>query len=218
MSFYKRLSLRAKILLPLVPTIFVIFVALGLYASTEIKQALTAETKNQLQVNIRLLSDMITTINTATINNANERSESLLKICGGTNGFSLDEQSTVKIGELDTPTLSLHGTVMNLNTAKVEEFSSLYPGSVATLFARTGNDFVRVTTSLKKEDGSRAVGTMLGASHPAHKKLMNGEVYHGIAKLFGSWYMTNTRRASRVTKSSAPCLWAPTSTRISKSL
>jgi methyl-accepting chemotaxis protein-2 (aspartate sensor receptor) len=190
MSFYNRLSLRSKILLPLIPTIFVIFVALGLYASSEIRQALTTETKNQLQVNIRLLSDMITTINTATINNADEHSESLIKICGGTSGFSLDEQTTVKIGELSTPTLSLHGTVMNLNTAKVEEFSSLYPGSVATLFARTGNDFARVTTSLKKEDGSRAVGTMLGEAHPAHKKLMNGESYHGIAKLFGSWYMT----------------------------
>ena len=125
MSFYKRLSLRAKIILPLIPTIFVIFVALGLYASSEIRQALTTETKNQLQVNIRLLSDMITTINTATISNADERSESLIKICGGTTGFSLHEQETVKINEKDTPTLRLNGAVVNLNTAKVEEFSSL---------------------------------------------------------------------------------------------
>lgn len=65
MSFSKRLSVRSKILLPLAPTIFIIFVALGLYASSEIKTALNTETKNQLQVNIRLLSDMITTINTA---------------------------------------------------------------------------------------------------------------------------------------------------------
>jgi len=190
MSFYKRISLRAKILLPLIPTIFIIFVALGLYASSEIKYALNTETKNQLQVNIRLLSDMITTINTATINNANERSESLIKLCGGLGGFTLNTQATVKVGDLDTPTLTLNGSVQNMNEAKVEEFSNLYSGSVATIFVRKGNDFARITTSLKKEDGSRAIGTMLGENHPAHKKLMAGEVYHGIAKLFGSWYMT----------------------------
>gem|GEM_PF-343326 len=191
MFFYKRLSLRSKILLPLIPTIFIIFVALGLYASSEIKSALNTETKNQLQVNIRLLSDMITTINTATMNNANERSDSLIKLCGGANAsFTLNPAATVKIGQLDTPTLTLNGNVQNLNESKVEEFSSMYSGSVATIFARKGDDFARVTTSLKKEDGSRAVGTLLGDAHPAHKKLMAGETYHGIAKLFGSWYMT----------------------------
>jgi len=190
MSFYNRLSLRSKILLPLVPTIFIIFVVLGLYASSEIKSALNSETKNQLQVNIRLLSDMIATINTATINNANERSDSLIKLCGGTTGFALNTQETVKIGDLETPTLTLNGTVQNLNFSKTEEFSSLYPGSVSTIFVRKNNDFARITTSLKKDDGSKAIGTMLGDSHPAHKKLLSGEVYHGIAKLFGSWYMT----------------------------
>lgn len=186
MSFSKRLSVRSKILLPLAPTIFIIFVALGLYASSEIKTALNTETKNQLQVNIRLLSDMITTINTATINNANERSDSLLTLCGGGAGFALNPQATVRIGEIDTPILTLNGTVQNLNFSKMEEFSNLYTGSVATIFVRKGNDFARISTSLKKEDGGRAIGTMLGESHPAHKKLLGGDNYHGIARLFGS--------------------------------
>ena len=125
MSFSKRLSVRSKILLPLAPTIFIIFVALGLYASSEIKTALNTETKNQLQVNIRLLSDMITTINTATINNANERSDSLLTLCGGGAGFALNPQATVRIGEIDTTILTLNGTVQNLNFSKMEEFSNL---------------------------------------------------------------------------------------------
>ena len=61
---------------------------------------------------------------------------------------------------------------------------------MATIFVRKGNDFARISTSLKKEDGGRAIGTMLGESHPAHKKLLGGDNYHGIARLFGSWYMT----------------------------
>ena len=36
------------------------------------------------------------------------------------------------------------------------------------MFSRKDDDFQRITTSLKKEDGERAMGTMLGAAHPAH--------------------------------------------------
>ena len=190
MSFFRSAKLGTKILLPTIPTIIIIIIALSLYATFEFKRTLTNETKNQLQVNMHLLSNMVSTINTATINNANERTESLIRICGGLGGFSINKQSTVRIGDIETPAILLNGVVQNLNESRVDEFSRLYPGSVATIFARKGNDFVRVTTSLKKEDGSRAVGTMLGESHPAHKKLLNGEIYHGIAKLFGNWYMT----------------------------
>ncbi len=190
MPFLRRANLGTKILLPTIPTIFIIIVALSLYATFEIKKTLTSETKSQLQVNMQLLSDMISTINTATINNANERTDALIRLCGGLNGFSLNKQDSIKVGDLDTPVLALNGVTQNLNQDKVNEFSRLYPGSVATIFARKGDDFARVTTSLKKEDGSLAIGTMLGNNHPGLTKLLAGDIYHGIAKLFGNWYMT----------------------------
>ncbi len=58
------------------------------------------------------------------------------------------------------------------------------------MFAAAGDDFVRVTTSVKKEDGSRAVGTFLGKQHPAHALLVSGKDYSGRATLFGKPYMT----------------------------
>jgi methyl-accepting chemotaxis protein-2 (aspartate sensor receptor) len=58
-------------------------------------------------------------------------------------------------------------------------------GAVATVFASTGDDFVRVTTSLRRGDGGRAVGTLLGKSHPAHAALLEGRAYSGKAVLFG---------------------------------
>ncbi len=63
-------------------------------------------------------------------------------------------------------------------------------GGVATIFERRGDDFTRITTSLKKQDGARAVGTQLGKTHPAYDKLMKGERYVGKATLFGRHYMT----------------------------
>jgi len=55
---------------------------------------------------------------------------------------------------------------------------------------RDGDDFMRVSTSLKKADGSRALGTFLGKTHPGYQALISGQEYEGYAKLFGKDYMT----------------------------
>jgi methyl-accepting chemotaxis protein len=61
---------------------------------------------------------------------------------------------------------------------------------VATVFARQGSDYVRISTNVKKEDGSRAVGTKLAADHPAQAVLARGDAYFGPAQLFGKDFMT----------------------------
>ena len=87
------------------------------------------------------------------------------------------------------PVLSLGKTPYNGTTAQVDRFAEI-TGGVATVFAAAGDDFVRVTTSVKKEDGSRAVGTFLGKQHPAPALLVSGKDYSGRATLFGKPYMT----------------------------
>jgi methyl-accepting chemotaxis protein len=52
------------------------------------------------------------------------------------------------------------------------------------------NDFVRLTTSVKKADGTRAVGTVLGQNGPVYPVIMAGNVYVGIAKILGIPYQT----------------------------
>ncbi|WP_312225064.1 methyl-accepting chemotaxis protein [Stutzerimonas nitrititolerans] len=87
------------------------------------------------------------------------------------------------------PTLRLDGQVLNGDFTLVDEFRDLTAGT-ATIFVRTGDDFLRVTTSVTKEDGSRAIGTRLDRTHPAYALLMKGQRYVGRAFLFGRHYMT----------------------------
>ncbi len=82
------------------------------------------------------------------------------------------------------PVLSHGGVAMNQRTQEVDRFTA-GSGAVATLFARKGDDFYRVATSVKKENGERAVGTTLAHDHPAYAKLIAGERYVGKAVLFG---------------------------------
>ncbi|HXL02693.1 MAG TPA: methyl-accepting chemotaxis protein [Candidatus Atribacteria bacterium] len=63
-------------------------------------------------------------------------------------------------------------------------------GVVATVFVREGNDFRRITTSIKTADGNRAVGTMLGTDSAAYEPVMTKNLYIGEAKILGANYYT----------------------------
>jgi methyl-accepting chemotaxis protein-2 (aspartate sensor receptor) len=80
--------------------------------------------------------------------------------------FTLDAASTVEIAGKPTPTLQFGGKALNLDFSLPDKFTA-DTGVVATIFAAQGEDFVRVSTSLKKENGERAVGTQLDHSHRA---------------------------------------------------
>jgi hypothetical protein len=61
-------------------------------------------------------------------------------------------------------------------------------GGAATLFVKSGDQYVRAATTVKKGDGSSAAGTALDANSPAIAKLNNGEAYYGDASIFGKAY------------------------------
>ncbi|HWU97257.1 MAG TPA: Cache 3/Cache 2 fusion domain-containing protein [Oxalicibacterium sp.] len=103
--------------------------------------------------------------------------------------FSLDTTRSTTLGERKAPVLMNGSTELNLDFAPVDRFTVQSQG-VATIFAKTGEDYVRITTSLKKEDGQRALGTVLDHSHPSYARLQAGQSFVGIATLFGKQYMT----------------------------
>ncbi|NGP87413.1 methyl-accepting chemotaxis protein [Fodinibius halophilus] len=71
----------------------------------------------------------------------------------------------------------------------IDEFANGH-GVAATIFKRKGNDFTRIVTSIRKEDGSRAVGTTLGTGSDAYKPVMDRELYIGKANILGISYLT----------------------------
>ncbi|WP_326533162.1 methyl-accepting chemotaxis protein [Pseudorhodoferax sp.] len=85
--------------------------------------------------------------------------------------------------------LLLDGKPLAGDFERVDRFART-TGGVATVFARQGDDFLRVATSLTKQDGSRAVDTLLGTQHPAYARMLAGESYVGPAVLFGVPYMS----------------------------
>ncbi|MFP4644811.1 MAG: methyl-accepting chemotaxis protein, partial [Spirochaetales bacterium] len=63
-------------------------------------------------------------------------------------------------------------------------------GVVATIFERDGEDFRRVTTSIRDESGDRIIGTYLGEDSAAYEPMIAGERYVGEADILGEPFLT----------------------------
>lgn len=62
-------------------------------------------------------------------------------------------------------------------------------GGTATLFVKAGDEYVRVATNVKRDDGSRATGTILDSNGPAIRMIKKGEPYYGEATILGKRYI-----------------------------
>jgi methyl-accepting chemotaxis protein-2 (aspartate sensor receptor) len=103
--------------------------------------------------------------------------------------FELDPMATVEIGGKPVPVLKSGDKPLNLDFSIPDRFTAQTGGN-ATIFAASGDDFVRVSTSVKKENGERAVGTLLDRASPAYAAVHEGRTYVGLATLFGKQFMT----------------------------
>jgi methyl-accepting chemotaxis protein len=107
----------------------------------------------------------------------------------GFKALDVDPNETIAIGSIKSPVASLKGETLNLNFKKMDQFTRS-TGATATIFVRDGDDFLRVTTSLRNDDGNRVIGTYLGKQHPGYQKLISGQSYEAKAFLFGKNYIT----------------------------
>ena len=86
------------------------------------------------------------------------------------------------------PALHFGATKMNNNFVLVDEVQK-QAGGTATIFVRNGDEFVRVATNVKKDDGSRAIGTILDPKGKAIAAIAKGESYFGEADILGKPYV-----------------------------
>lgn len=103
--------------------------------------------------------------------------------------IALDPERRVDVMGQSTPLLMSGGAELNLDCAIPDRFTA-QTGVTATIFVRSGEDFVRISTSIKMQNGERALGTNLSRAHPGYARLLAGQSYVGYATLFGTQYLT----------------------------
>ncbi|UVL08945.1 methyl-accepting chemotaxis protein [Pseudomonas rhodesiae] len=135
----------------------------------------------------RLLADQLNTFH-STLRESTQRLTGLFEKRFSA-GLSVRADQPIAVAGVQTPSLYLGSEVLNNNFTEVDVFKQM-SGGVATVFVRSGDDFIRVSTSLTKQDGSRAIGTVLDRQSPAYARVFSGQPYIGRAVLFDRSYMT----------------------------
>ncbi len=93
---------------------------------------------------------------------------------------------TSKAGEMTVPTLYFGPRRINGNYDIVDDIKK-QSGATATIFVKSGEDFVRVSTNVLTSEGKRGVGTTL-ARAKAYESVSKGEEFCGDVDVLGTPY------------------------------
>lgn len=63
-------------------------------------------------------------------------------------------------------------------------------GGTATLFVKSGDNFVRVSTNVKRVEGARAIGSILDIKGKAYAAIRHGNPFYGVVEILGEPYIT----------------------------
>jgi hypothetical protein len=96
---------------------------------------------------------------------------------------------TDTVADKTVPAVYFGVAKMNNNFTLVDEVAS-EAGGTATIFVKSGADYVRVATNVKKDDGSRAVGTVLDPKGKVIEFINRNEPFYGEVTILGKPYIT----------------------------
>jgi len=98
-------------------------------------------------------------------------------------------EGTDTVAGKQVPAIYFGSTKMNNNFDLVDEVVK-QAGGTATIFVKSGDEYVRVATNVKKDDWSRAIGTVLDPKGKAIESIKKNEAFYGEVDILGKPYIT----------------------------
>ena len=102
---------------------------------------------------------------------------------GGLRNYTINGRVKLENG-VEAPNLMLNGISLANSFELLDRFRATTEADV-TIFARNGDSFIRIATTLKDTNGNRAIGTQINATHPAYTLLIQKKDFYGRLELFG---------------------------------
>ncbi len=182
------LSFKTKIIgSVVVPTIALIIlgaVALAFNVYYEQNKAATEKVASDLDSVQRLLQESARLMTTKTMTAMN-----ILEDISSATGPASAGNTTVIVPGVSAPNISFGAEAQAGNFRIVDKVTQL-AGGTATIFSKSDGPFVRIATNVKKQDGSRAVGTILDPEGPAFAAITDNRVYEGVVDILGNPFFT----------------------------
>ncbi|HVJ36941.1 MAG TPA: Cache 3/Cache 2 fusion domain-containing protein [Stenotrophomonas sp.] len=189
MKSLSRLSigLRLSLLVTLAVTVVLVVLTWRVYAQSA--SAYETKSRQGLATATHVMQDTIALYDRALTEDTQRLSGSFVALLPpGEVGQS--KGKPLQRGDFKVQNLTFGHKALPADDTLVDRFSA-GTAAVATVFSRSGEDFVRISTSLTNDKGERVIGTALDHKHPAYALMLAGKPYVGRAKLFGRDYMTH---------------------------
>lgn len=98
-------------------------------------------------------------------------------------------EGTDTVAGKTVPAIYFGSAKQNNNFELVDEVVKEH-GGTATIFAKSGDEYVRISTNVKKDDGSRAIGTILDPKGKAIAAINEGKAFYGEVTILEKPYVT----------------------------
>lgn len=178
---------------------FVLIVSLlGVYMITTQRSQLISNTDNRMSEQVNDLAAIIEEQAIASQQNTEKalrmlefvvNSEGRLVSSGRQIPVAVKNQETSEVNDIQLKVALINGKPVYGNYASVDEVTAM-TGVVASILQKMPLGYVRISTTVKQEDGSRGINTYIPNTSPVAKALDNGETYYGRAVILGEWHFT----------------------------
>jgi HAMP domain-containing protein len=162
--------------------------AIGMAVLSAVKTASYTEQKidTEIEQQTKHIVDVLNTTDEIMASRV-QNSMRLLKKMGAEMGAATQQGSVVVNGVTANNIVMGNATIGN-NFTLVDGLTEIMDGT-ATIFSKTGADYIRISTNVIKND-KRAIGTKLSPSGKAIKQINKGQAYYGEVDILGSPYLT----------------------------
>jgi methyl-accepting chemotaxis protein len=200
MNFINNLKIGTRISIVISSAVVIILIILGIYMyqlqSNKIKedtdtrmteqlddlcsivQLQIEERQSQIELAINVAYEMLSNEGTLSLNE-NQKIE-----------VEVIDQSNQTTSKMVIPVLSFNNVSIYGNDYLVDKITNL-TGAKATIFQKSENGYIRISTSVLNSDGKRAIGTYLPNSSPVVSSIERGEDFNGRAWVVNDWYLTS---------------------------
>lgn len=180
------MSVNRKFLLSVL-SIIVVMVILGtIVTSVNQTQQLKNEAEQLTTLQASEISQLLSVTDTLMMDRVKSGMQVLIKRGQALGSPRLGDST--QVGDQSVPALYLGGEKQSERYQLVDELTEDM-GGTATLFVYDGENYVRVSTNVKKA-GQRATGTILNPKGAAFKAIESGQAFYGQVDILGSPYLT----------------------------
>lgn len=175
------------IIVPVVTIVILLLLIAGKIASTRIENSLKESAEGIIASQSATLLQQMNLINAFMLEQVRTGNNILQQEARrfGEPGIKGSSQIAGK----EVPVLVFGSSSVNENYTIVDKVKQI-AGGTATLFVKSGSDFVRVSTNVLKADQTRAVGTVLDPNGKAMAAIRNGGSFTGVVEILGKPFIT----------------------------